>query len=222
MFEQTQLSLIQTICIYALPVLFAIVVHEVAHGWMASKFGDKTALLLGRLTLNPLKHIDLFGTIIIPLVLLMTGSGFIFGWAKPVPINPRNFRNPTKAMPWVAAAGPLANLMMALLWAIIAKGGLWLLHQQLSFALPIVLMGKIGIDINLILMLLNLIPIPPLDGSRILMAFLPKQAQYRYARFEPYGLILLLILLMTGLLGSILWPCIVILQTLISALFGLR
>jgi len=221
MFEQTQLSLIQTICIYALPVLFAIVVHEVAHGWMASKFGDKTALLLGRLTLNPLKHIDLFGTIIIPLVLLMTGSGFIFGWAKPVPINPRNFRNPTKAMPWVAAAGPLANLIMALLWAIIAKGGLLLLHQQLSFALPIVLMGRIGIDINLVLMLLNLIPIPPLDGSRILMAFLPKQAQYRYARLEPYGLILVLILLMTGLLSSIVWPGITILQSLIYTLFGL-
>ncbi|HCU05808.1 MAG: peptidase [Gammaproteobacteria bacterium GWE2_42_36] len=221
MLEQTQLSLVQTICIYALPVLFAIVVHEVAHGWMASKFGDKTALLLGRLTLNPLKHIDLFGTIIIPLVLLMTGSGFIFGWAKPVPINPRNFRNPTKAMPWVAAAGPLANLIMALLWAIIAKGGLLLLHQQLSFALPIVLMGRIGIDINLVLMLLNLIPIPPLDGSRILMAFLPKQAQYRYARLEPYGLILVLILLMTGLLSSIVWPGITILQSLIYTLFGL-
>lgn len=221
MLEQTQLSLVQTICIYALPVLFAIVVHEVAHGWIASKFGDKTALLLGRLTLNPLKHIDLFGTIIIPLVLLMTGSGFIFGWAKPVPINPRNFRNPTKAMPWVAAAGPLANLIMALLWAIIAKGGLLLLHQQLSFALPIVLMGRIGIDINLVLMLLNLIPIPPLDGSRILMAFLPKQAQYRYARLEPYGLILVLILLMTGLLSSIVWPGITILQSLIYTLFGL-
>lgn len=221
MLEQTQLSLVQTICIYALPVLFAIVVHEVAHGWMASKFGDKTALLLGRLTLNPLKHIDLFGTIIIPLVLLMTGSGFIFGWAKPVPINPRNFRNPAKAMPWVAAAGPLANLIMALLWAIIAKGGLLLLHQQLSFALPIVLMGRIGIDINLVLMLLNLIPIPPLDGSRILMAFLPKQAQYRYARLEPYGLILVLILLMTGLLSSIVWPGITILQSLIYTLFGL-
>lgn len=215
-----QLNFIQQIIVYALPILFAITGHEVAHGWVASKLGDKTALMLGRLTLNPLKHIDLIGTVIVPLILLFLG-GFIFGWAKPVPVNPNNLKKPRRDMAFVAIAGPTANIIMALIWAAIMKLGAVLMGHGLQFALPIVLMGKAGIMINLVLMTLNLIPIPPLDGSRIISALLPPKLAYKYDRIAPYGIFVLLLLLVTGILHLFLWPPIVLLQKLISMIFHL-
>jgi Zn-dependent protease len=215
-----QLNFIQKVIVFALPVLFAITVHEVAHGWVASKLGDKTALMLGRLTLNPLKHIDLIGTVIVPLILLLLG-GFIFGWAKPVPVNPNNLKKPRRDMAFVAIAGPIANIIMAFIWAAIMKLGMILMAHGLKFALPIVLMGNAGIIINLVLMILNLIPIPPLDGSRVVSALLPAKWAHKYDRIAPYGIFILLLLLVTGILHLFLWPPIVLLQKLIVTIFRL-
>jgi len=215
-----ELNFIQKVIVLALPILFAITVHEVAHGWVASKLGDKTALMLGRLTLNPLKHIDLVGTVILPLMLLFLG-GFIFGWAKPVPVNPNNLKKPRRDMALVAIAGPIANIIMAFIWAGIMKLGIILTGHGLKFALPIVLMGQAGIMINLVLMILNLIPIPPLDGSRIISALLPAKLAYKYDRIAPYGIFILLLLLVTGILHLILFPPIILLQKLIATIFGL-
>jgi len=215
-----QLNFIQKVIVYAPPILFAITVHEVAHGWVASKLGDKTALMLGRLTLNPLKHIDLVGTVIIPLILLFFG-GFIFGWAKPVPVNPNNLKKPRRDMALVAIAGPIANIIMAIIWAAIMKLGIILMGHDLKFALPIVLMGQAGIIINLVLMILNLIPIPPLDGSRVVSALLPVKLAAKYDHIAPYGIFILLLLLVTGILHLFLWPPIVLLQKLISIIFRL-
>ena len=164
-------SLGQKIILWVIPLLFAITVHETAHGWIASKCGDPTAKLLGRLTLNPLKHIDPIGTIIVPAILFSLG-GFIFGWAKPVPITWQNLKNPRRDMALVAAAGPLANLMMAFLWAGIAKIAMGFDND------PVIYMAQIGISINLVLMLLNLLPIPPLDGSRVVASFLSPTIRY--------------------------------------------
>lgn len=213
-----QLNIIQRIIVLALPVLFAITVHEVAHGYVAEKLGDKTARMLGRLTLNPLKHIDMVGTVIVPLLLLFLG-GFIFGWAKPVPINPNNLKKPRRDMALVAIAGPIANIIMAFIWAAIMKIGNILMAHGMQFALPIVLMGQAGILINLVLMSLNLIPIPPLDGSRVISALLPPKAAYKYDRLAPYGFFILLLLLVTGILHLFLWPPIVLLQKLIATIF---
>ena len=161
-----ELSLIQRIVVWILPVVFAITVHEVAHGWVAKKYGDNTASMLGRLTLNPVKHIDILGTIIIPGLLLLSFTGFIFGWAKPVPVDPRNFKNPKRDMAFVALAGPVANLLMALGWALITRLGVIIELEVIS--LPLIYSGVAGISINLVLALINLIPIPPLDGRRII------------------------------------------------------
>jgi len=215
-----QLNFIQQVIVYALPILFAITVHEVAHGWVASKLGDKTALMLGRLTLNPLKHIDLIGTVIIPLILLFLG-GFIFGWAKPVPVNPNNLKKPRRDMALVAIAGPIANIIMAFMWAAIMKLGTVLMGHGLQFALPIVLMGQAGVMINLVLMVLNLIPIPPLDGSRVVSALLPPKLAYKYDRIAHYGIFILLLLLVTGILHLFLWPPIMLLHKLITLIFQL-
>ncbi|MGD9152877.1 MAG: site-2 protease family protein [Gammaproteobacteria bacterium] len=215
-----QLNIIQKIIVWGPPILFAITVHEVAHGWMALKLGDKTALMLGRLTLNPLKHIDMIGTVIIPLILLLF-SPIIFGWAKPVPVNPNNLKKPRRDMAFVAIAGPISNIIMALIWAAIMKIGSILMGHGLQFALPIVLMGRAGILINLVLMILNLIPIPPLDGSRVVAAILPPKLAYQYDRIAPYGFFILLLLLITGVLRLLLWVPIVLLQRLILAIFGL-
>ncbi len=201
-----QLSTLQIFAIWVLPVLFAITVHEVAHGWVAKKCGDKTAFIMGRLTLNPLKHIDLIGTIIVPAVLLIF-AGFAFGWAKPVPVNFANLKHPKRDMALVAAAGPGSNLIMAILWGLIAKlGFVLLLSLQWKWALALVYMGQAGIMINIILMVLNLIPIPPLDGSRIVTSFLSNRAAYQYNRIGPYGFFIILLLLATGLLGHIFFP----------------
>ena len=214
------LSMLQTFAIWVLPVLFAITVHEVAHGWMASKLGDKTAMIMGRLTLNPIKHIDLIGTILVPMVLLFLG-GFIFGWAKPVPVTYANLNNPKRDMALVAAAGPMSNLLMAIIWALIGKLGASLFGMGFSWALAILYMGQAGILINLVLMVLNLIPIPPLDGSRIVTAFLSNKASCNYNRLEPYGFIILLILLMTGILSYIMGPIIMMFFRLFSSILGM-
>ena len=214
------LSLIQEVAIWVLPVLFAVTIHEVAHGWVANQLGDKTALLLGRLTLNPLKHIDLVGTIIIPLLCLILG-GFIFGWAKPVPVNWRNLKHPRKDAALVAIAGPISNLLMALIWAVIAKLGELGLHQGFSNALFLVYTGSAGISINLLLMILNLMPIPPLDGSRVVSSLLPPSLASAYEQIEPYGFIILVILIWTKVLSQLLTPLLLGIQSFILNVFAL-
>lgn len=214
------LSTIQYIAVAALPLLFAITVHEVAHGWMALRFGDRTAQMLGRLTLNPIRHIDPLGTIVIPALLMVMG-GFIFGWAKPVPVDWRNLRNPKRDMAIVALAGPLANLAMALGWAVVAKIGLLLVDSFPWVSVPMVLMGKIGVFLNLILMVLNLLPLPPLDGGRVLAGLLPNPIAAQVNRIEPYGFFILLGLLVTGVLGMLIGPPINLLERIIYGLVGL-
>ncbi len=212
-----EISIVQKIAIWALPVLFAITAHEVAHGWVASLFGDQTARFSGRLTLNPLKHIDPLGTVIIPIILLMI-SNFIFGWAKPVPVDARNLRNPRIDMVFVALAGPTANFCMALLWAGIAKIGLSL---PLWFEAPLMGMGIAGIQINVVLGVLNCLPIPPLDGGRALAQLLSGKTAWYFYRLEPYGFLILLALMFTHILDYILFPPIDFLTNGIASIFGL-
>lgn len=214
------LSTSQKIVVSILPLLFAITVHEVAHGWVASKLGDKTAMIMGRLTLNPLKHIDLIGTILVPGILLLLG-GIVFGWAKPVPVTYENLNHPKRDMAIVAAAGPIANLIMAIIWAFIAKLGTILVQNDFSWAPALKYMGLAGILYNLILMILNLIPIPPLDGSRIVTGFLSARAAFKYNRLEPYGFFVLLILLVTGVLWFIINPILTLLFSVITVIFRL-
>lgn len=216
-----QLSLPQTFAIWVLPVLFAITVHEVAHGWLASKLGDKTALIMGRITLNPIKHIDPIGTILVPAILLFLG-GFIFGWAKPVPVTWSNLNKPKRDMALVALAGPFSNLLMAIAWALIAKLGLVLSGSyNQPWTLGIQYMGQAGIIINLMLMFLNLIPIPPLDGGRVLSALLPNRWSAKLDRLEPYGFFILLILLAVGALKYILFPPMFYTESFITSLLGI-
>lgn len=215
-----ELSLAQIFAVSVLPLLFAITVHEVAHGWVAKQFGDPTAQMMGRLTLNPLKHIDPIGTILVPALLLFMG-GFVFGWAKPVPVTWENLRNPRRDIALVAAAGPISNLLMALFWAAVAKIGLTLGASLDWLAVPMILMGSFGITFNLILMVLNLLPVPPLDGGRILSALLPGPWAWKYGRIEPYGFFIILGLLALGWLSLILEPPIRIFESLIYQLFAL-
>lgn len=218
-----ELSFAQAIAIYALPVIFAITLHEAAHGYAARHFGDFTAHARGRISLNPLRHIDPIGTVVLPLVMLaltkLFGGGIIFGWAKPVPVNFANLRSPKRDMLWVAAAGPVANLAMALGWALLLSGGLTFASGY--FALPLLLMGAAGVFVNVIIMVLNLLPLPPLDGGRILVSLLPHRLAYNVARIEPYGFIILIVLLFAGILGLILWPLIHIVVTLVEWSSGL-
>ena len=213
-------SIIQGIAIYALPVIFAITLHEAAHGYVAKHYGDLTAYAQGRVTLNPLRHIDPLGTIIVPLLLIAVGSHYIFGWAKPVPVNFANLRRPKRDMLWVAAAGPGANLLMAFLWALVIKFGLAMPESDL--AEPMILMGKAGILINAILLVLNLLPLPPLDGGRIAVSLLPRRIAYRFSQIEPYGFIILLILLFTGVLGAVIGPFIIITIKMVAWFVGLQ
>ncbi|MEK6730600.1 MAG: site-2 protease family protein [Pseudomonadota bacterium] len=215
-----QLNIMQSIAVWALPVLFAVTIHEVAHGWVASKVGDKTAQLLGRVTINPFKHIDLLGTIIVPLVLLYLG-GFMFGWAKPVPINPRNFHHPRRDIIWVSLAGPVSNFLMAFIWGGIGFVGKLFVAQGMSNLYPIILMGQAGIIINCILGVLNLIPLPPLDGAKIVSSLLPGKMAYQYDRIEPYGFYILVLLIVTGVLGMLLSPAVQLMNVLFR-LFGLH
>ena len=214
-------TLIQKIVLWAIPILFAITVHEVAHGWVANKLGDPTAKMLGRLTLNPIKHIDIIGTILVPAMLLYLG-GFVFGWAKPVPIIWRNLKKPKRDMIYVAAAGPIANLLMALIWAGVAKIGDVMAHADIAVSLPVFYMGMAGVMINLLLMVLNLIPIPPLDGGRVLSGLLPGRLSAKFDRIEPFGFFILLGLLVTGILAKIMYPFIAGLSNIIFSIFGLN
>lgn len=203
-----------------LPMLFAITVHEVAHGWVAKRFGDPTAERLGRLTLDPTKHIDPIGTILAPLALLLiTGGRFAFGWAKPVPVTWENLRHPKRDMAIVAAAGPAANLLMALIWALIAKLAV-LLGAFPWVAKPMYQMGVFGIEINALFMVLNLIPLPPLDGGRVAVGLLPGPWAWRLARIEPYGMFILLGLLFTGLLWTIIAFPVDVVVSLVSRIVG--
>lgn len=209
------LTVIQKIVIYALPVIFAITVHEAAHGYAAKHFGDMTAFNAGRITLNPLKHIDMFGTIILPALTVMLG-GILFGWAKPVPVDFRRLRNPKKDMLWVAAAGPASNFVMAIFWALVMK---FSVNAPEAFVLPMALMAKAGVTINIVLMVLNLLPLPPLDGGRIAVSLLPIKLARPFAQIERYGFIILIILLFSGVLGRILEPLINLVYALISTIF---
>ncbi|GAB4509757.1 MAG: site-2 protease family protein [Sulfuricaulis sp.] len=214
------LSLPQFFAVAALPLLFAITAHEVAHGWVAKLYGDPTAQRLGRLTLNPLKHIDPIGTVLVPALLLILG-GFVFGWAKPVPVTWENLRHPKRDMAIVAAAGPGANLLMALFWALIAKLGSMLGTSSWA-GLPMQYMGLFGIEINAVFMILNLIPLPPLDGGRVAVGLLPGPWAWQLARIEPFGFFILLALLATGTLSKLIGPPIHGFENLITSIVGLR
>ena len=188
-------QLVQTVAIYAIPVLFAITLHEAAHGYVARHFGDMTAYAQGRISLNPARHIDFLGTIIIPLVIVVLSQGrFLFGWAKPVPVNYSALRSPKRDMMWVAAAGPASNLAMALGWVVLLK--LAILLPDNFFSIPLRLMSEAGILVNLIFMFLNLLPILPLDGGRILASLLPSRLAWQYSKLERWGLPLLLLLIL--------------------------
>ena len=211
------LTVIQKLAAYALPIIFAITVHEAAHGYAAKYFGDMTAFHLTRISLNPLRHIDPLGTIILPALLFFLQAGFIFGWAKPVPVNFSNLRNPKKNMLWVALAGPGANLLMATFWTIVYS------NQQLIPSIGqnfISVMAVAGIQINIVLMVLNLLPLPPLDGGRVAVSLLPYPWSSKLAGLERYGFFILIFLLATGLLGAILSPLIRISQNIILTIFG--
>ena len=212
--------IIQGIAIFVLPVTLAITLHEAAHGYVAKKYGDLTAYAQGRVTLNPLKHIDPMGTVVLPLLLLAVSSPYLFGWAKPVPINFGNLRHPKRDMLWVAAAGPGANFLMAFLWALVFKFGLAI--PESNFSEPMLLMGQAGILVNVILLVLNLLPLPPLDGGRIAMSLLPQHIAYRFAQIEPYGFMILLVLLFTGALGAVIEPFVFITIRLVAWVVGLQ
>jgi Zn-dependent protease len=217
-------SLVQTVAIYSLPVLFAITLHEAAHGYVARHFGDMTAHAQGRISLNPLRHIDPVGTLAVPILILVVsklagGAGYLFGWAKPVPVNYSALRRPKQNMIWVAAAGPAANLAMALAWALLLKGAEALPVN--AFTLPLRLTGIAGIEVNVVLMLLNLLPILPLDGGRIVAGLLPPRMAWQYARLEPFGFPILLLLLFSGYLGVLLRPMVSASFQMIGTVFQL-
>lgn len=220
------LNTIQTVAITVLPLLFAITLHEMAHGWMADRLGDPTARMLGRVTLNPLKHIDPIGTVALPLGLLLVSAlahtpPFIFGWAKPVPITARNLHNPRRDMALVAAAGPAANFLMAVLWVLAVKLGVTLGGTLPGMAAPVFYMGIAGVTVNLVFMVLNLFPLPPLDGGRVLASLLPPRVAWQLGRIEPYGIMILLLLLVTGVLWSILAPIMGFFNRALFSLIGL-
>jgi Zn-dependent protease len=219
-----EFNLVQAVAIYAIPVIFAITLHEAAHGYVARHFGDLTAWRLGRISLNPLRHIDVVGTIVVPLAILaaaklMGGGAFLFGWAKPVPVNYHALRHPKRDMLWVAAAGPGANLAMALVWALLLKAAF--LAPQNYFTVPLALISEAGITVNIVLMVLNLLPILPLDGGRIAVSLLPERLAAIYARSEPLGFPILLVLLFTNVLGAMLYPMVSASIGLIETLFQL-
>ena len=208
---------IQTICVYAIPLIFAITLHESAHGWAAGRLGDPTATMLGRVTINPIPHIDPICTIAVPGALLLMsaltgGGGLLFGWAKPVPINPRYFRNPLKAMTITAAAGPLSNLLQMIFWALLLKA----LAAVGFYDKFVISVCAAGISVNLMLMAFNLIPIPPLDGGRIVRGLLPRQAGMAFDKIEPYGFMILLVLMVGGGLSFFVRPFLMFGQWIIN------
>lgn len=216
----TDLTTFQIFLIAIIPVLFAIVLHEVAHGWAAYKLGDRTAMMLGRLSLNPIRHIDPVGTILVPVVLYLS-VGFVFGWAKPVPIDWRNLGKPKRDTALVAIAGPAANLAMALFWLIITLIATRLLNNQSDLFIPLVNMAAIGIFINILLMVFNLVPIPPTDGGRIAVSLLPPGIAIPLSKIEPYGLIIIVVLLITGSLWKIILPVIQFINQLLFSIVGI-
>ena len=213
-----EFSLIETIALAAVPVVLAITLHEAAHGYVARQFGDSTAWMLGRVTLNPLKHIDPVGTVLVPLgILLLSGGGFLFGWAKPVPVNFGNLRHPKRDMLWVAAAGPGVNLVMALLWALlfgVATGRGALASAGLAS------MSFIGVSINVALMVLNLLPILPLDGGRIAVSLLPHSLAVPFARTERFGFFIVIALLVTGVINVVMNPLVNVVFALLEMVTG--
>jgi Zn-dependent protease len=218
--------LIQIITVYAIPVIFAITLHEAAHGYVARHFGDNTAYAMGRVSLNPLRHVDPMGTIVVPLMILLissaAGARMLFGWAKPVPVNFANLRHPKNDMLWVALAGPAMNFFQMLLWALFLKLQLVAGVQEQFF----LAMASVGIGINMSLMLLNLLPIPPLDGGRIVVSLLPQKAAWRFAQLERYGLLILIVLIALnsqfGVLTRILTPFYRLLVSMLEFVFGLN
>jgi Zn-dependent protease len=213
-------AVLEMIALYAIPMIFAITLHEAAHGYVAKHFGDYTAYQQGRISLNPLDHIDPVGTVLVPVMLVVLSAGqFVFGWAKPVPVNFSNLRNPKRDMLWVAAAGPGANLAMAMLWGFLLK--LAFIVPPNYFSYPLQQMATGGVMINLALMVLNLIPIPPLDGGRIAVSLLPNRLAYRFAMIEPYGFIIVIALLATHVLGVVIGPLVMLGRHFIYACFGL-
>ncbi|MDT8282503.1 MAG: site-2 protease family protein [Gammaproteobacteria bacterium] len=212
-------DIIHTVAVWAAPVLFAITLHEAAHGWVAYKLGDPTAKSRGRITMNPLKHVDPMGTVAVPLFLAML-SPFIIGWAKPVPVEPRYFKSPLLDMALVAVAGPASNFLMACFWALSIQASALLLEPSslLSFMEE---MGRNGIIINAVLMVLNLIPIPPLDGGRVVAGVLPLSLAMQFIRLEKYGMLIILLLLFSGLLGKIMWPLVQYFVNVIGSIFVL-
>lgn len=209
-------GLIQLIAIAAIPVLFAITIHEAAHGYVARHFGDMTAYQQGRISLNPIRHIDPVGTILLPLLTLALG-GILFGWAKPVPVNFAALRRPKQDMLWVAIAGPASNLLMALFWGLMIKVA-WMFPGS-YFSEPLLEMAQIGVKINAILMVLNLLPLPPLDGGRVAVSLLPHRQAYQLSRIEPYGMFILIGLAITPVLGWILTPPVVAVMEFINFIF---
>jgi Zn-dependent protease len=214
-------AILTTISIAAIPLIFAITVHEVAHGWVAKQFGDRTAEMLGRLTLNPVRHVDPIGTILVPGILLLTGSSFMFGWAKPVPVDPRNMRNPRSNMVLVTAAGPLSNLVMATIWAFIM-----MVNQDSVGGVTgewIARMAQYGIVFNIMLAVFNMLPIPPLDGGQVLTNLLPQGPVSDFLRrVAPFGFFVILALIFTKMLWPLIGPPIAFLLSLLVDLFGLR
>ena len=200
------MDIYQKIIVWALPVLLAITLHEVAHGWVARYLGDSTAAKLGRLSLNPIKHIDTIGTVLVPAIMILLPGNFLFGWAKPVPVNFRALRSPKKDMLWVAIAGPMSNFIMAMLWLIIIFVAINTGSQFLAD------MAQVGIQINLLLAVLNLLPLPPLDGGRVVSSLLPSKFAYQYDQLEPYGLFILLGLLFLGVFQTVILPIVELIQ----------
>jgi Zn-dependent protease len=215
------MSTIQAISIWAIPVLFAITLHEVAHGWVAKYFGDFTAESLGRLSLNPIKHIDPVGTILIPAILIAT-TGYAFGWAKPVPVNFNLLHHPKKDMVWVAAAGPFANLIMTAFWTMILIIFLSAANANNQYAVFFVYMSMAGIFINLILMVLNLLPIPPLDGGRVLSGLVPDKYSKMLSKIEPFGLFIMFGLMFAGLLNTLVFTPSLLILFFIMSLLGVE
>ncbi|MDH5786295.1 MAG: site-2 protease family protein [Chromatiales bacterium] len=213
------LTLFQKIAVSLIPVLFAITLHEMAHGWAAMRFGDLTAKMMGRVTLNPLKHIDPVGTLLIPIVLMVT-VGVAFGYAKPVPITERNLRNPRRDMVWIALAGPAANLLMAIIWMLIGSLGYALLNSGWSGALFLVYSGVFGGIFNVLLMVLNLIPIPPLDGSRVVSSMLPGPMAWKYNKIEPFGFVIVAILIFSPFWDRVFMPVIGVVYDFLATITG--